>query len=569
MPNATSTSRRLYRAITVVLLLAAASAWIQVLLRKPDNILGFDDAYMFLRYAHNLRHGLGMSWNLDGQHTYGPTSLLWAFCMFFVSFLPLTLLMKLKVASWACSVAAFFAISWSVARNAESDLFRERLLRVLPWVVLPLAVALGGPSIFAANAVTGMETMLATALCALFGGLALLWRRNAAPSWLLALVGFLLYMARPEAALVVVLLPALIFFLYPGPAQPKSRLALVLGLFLVAMALQLELCKLYFGTPLPLSVYMKGKHAYLGYAGVWHPELLMMEFFTALQVYVGVVVLLARRSDRRLLLCFLTPVALVFAYLGTVTQIMGFSARYYMPYAPLLVLPALLILDRWWASTTSPEFATAPPRFGARAGFVAVLALVAIPLSIPTVANRMKRLEHRHREEYDAAQLTMAAKEPLAFQGWSTGMKQITDLLVAPLPAGTSVAATEVGYIGAAAPQVNIIDLAGLNDTEIALHGFDMKAFMARKADVIWMPNLDYTQQRGVMFSDPAFLQQYDLYADAANYGIALRKDSPYRAQIDAAMRHYWSVAYPGTSMEQYHVTSATWTGLHHTVYGE
>ena len=33
---------------------------------------------------------------------------------------------------------------------------------------------------------------------------------------------------------------------------------------------------------------------------------------------------------------------MIFAYLGTVTQIMGFDSRYYVPYTPLIIVPALL-----------------------------------------------------------------------------------------------------------------------------------------------------------------------------------------------------------------------------------
>ena len=56
-------------------------------------------------------------------------------------------------------------------------------------------------------------------------------------------------------------------------------------------------------------------------------------------------------------------------------------------------------------------------------------------------------------------------------------MQDITDDLIAPLPPGTTVAATEVGYLGDHASQINVIDLAGLNDTDIALHGFDTSRF--------------------------------------------------------------------------------------------
>jgi hypothetical protein len=80
------------------------------------------------------------------------------------------------------------------------------------------------------------------------------------------------------------------------------------------------------------------------------------------------------------------------------------------------------------------------------------------------------------------------------------------------------------------------------------------------------MPNTDYTYQRGLMISDPEFLQEYELYAGAANYGIAVRKDSSRRKDIEAQMKVFWSAAYPGLEMDDYVVTSAGWSGQKHVV---
>jgi len=128
------------------------------------------------------------------------------------------------------------------------------------------------------------------------------------------------------------------------------------------------------------------------------------------------------------------------------------------------------------------------------------------------------------------------------------------------------VAATEVGYLGERAGQANVIDMAGLNDNEIALHGFDVHALLLRKPDVIWMPNTDYTYQNAWMMSDPELLQEYDVYAGAANYGLAIRKDSPYRVEIDQQMQVFWDAAYPGYRMSDYLVRSAGWTRAKHRV---
>jgi hypothetical protein len=181
----------------------------------------------------------------------------------------------------------------------------------------------------------------------------------------------------------------------------------------------------------------------------------------------------------------------------------------------------------------------------------------------------VRRLEARQHFEYDPVHFDIAASAPLPEKNWDVMMTDITDLLVSPLPRGLTVASTEVGYLGSRAAQINVIDLAGLNDTDIALHGFDMTSLMLRKPDIIWLPNSSYTYQRGVMFADPALLAQYDVYAGAANYGLAIRKDSPFRSQIDQQMQTFWNTVYPGYRMNDYLVRSASWSGQKFKVIDE
>ena len=561
-----TTRRRLINLAAGLLLAQAAVASIERFVAERHRLLSFDDAYMFLRYAHNLRHGLGFSWNLDGIHTYGPTSLLWSFCVLLLSYLPTDPWTQLILGSWLCSIAAILVVAWAVAANSQSPWLRS-LLRVLPLIVLPLS----GSVVFEANQFNGMETMLATALCGLFLGIALLWRAGRAPSAALSFAAFLLFLARPESALIALLLPLFLWLLLEAKRPPLKPLLVYYGLLLVGVAVQLVVCKEYFGTPVPLSVYMKGGRAYLGYPGNWHPELLLIAFLGATQIFLGALILLARRRDVRLLVACLLPPAAVFAYLSTVTQIMGFNSRYYVPYAPLIVVPTLLVLDRWLACTSTETEASLWPghTLRLRATLTAALFLFFLVLSSEGVQERIRVLEHHSRDQYDSALLPIDAAAPLPKASWQSMMFNITDDLIAPLPPGATVAATEVGYLGDRATHLNIIDLAGLNDTDIALHGFHPDAFLERKPDLIWMPNSDYSYQRGVLFSDPGLLAQYDLYADAGNYGIAIRKDSRFRPELEHQLHVFWAKTYPGTAPSCYLVHSVTWSGQKHVVTGE
>ncbi len=551
--------RRLVNLAAALLLASALTTSIQKFMAARREPLAFDDAYMFLRYAHNIRHGLGFSWNLDGVHTYGPTSLLWSFCVLLLSYLPTDPWTQLILGSWLCSITAAITMAWAAAANAQSDWLRNPL-RVLPLVVLPLA----GSAVFDGNQFNGMETMLATTLCALFLGLALRWRDGRVPPAAVSAAGLLLFLARPESALVTLLLPLLLWLLLERPRPALKSMLLLYGFFLTGVLIELVACQLYFGTPVPLSVYMKGHHAYLGYSSIWYPSLLLIAFLAALQLFLAALILLARRRDRLLVLACFVPAAAVFSYLATVTQIMGFYSRYYVPYIPLIVVPTLLVLDHWLAGSESDAWPGHMLRN--RSVLTAALLLFFLVLSSEAVQARLRRFGHSSHDEYDAAQLNINATIPLPATNWQSTMLSITDNLIAPLPPGTTVAATEVGYLGERASRINLIDLAGLNDTDIALHGFNVSRFLQRKPDLIWMPNTAYTYQRGIMFSDPAFLAQYDIYADAGDYGIAVRKDSLFRSQIDRQLSVFWSKLYPGTAPSAYLAHSATWTGLKHTV---
>jgi hypothetical protein len=555
-----STLYRVYLMAAFVLIAKVASAWVLAFLAARHDPLLFDDAYMFMRYAHNVQHGLGYSWNPDGVHTYGPTSLLWAFVTFVLSFLPTGSWTQLLIGSGLCSIGAAVAMAWAVSANARTS-FMRRLVYVLPLVVVPLA----GSAVFENNQFNGMETMLGMTLCAVFLGLALRWREGRAHPAAVGAAALLLLLARPESGLVGLLVPVLLWWFIQGERPALGSLLAVYGVFLGGAAIELSACKLYFGTPVPLSVYLKGKAAYEGYSGIWHPELLLVMFLNGCQAFLITLVLLLRRTDWRLLLCCLLPAVAVFGYLQTVTQIMGFNARYFAPYIPLVVIPALLLLDRRLADGD-----WLPTHLQRMRGAVAVVTVgLLVLLSSAAVQSKIRHFEHKTRTEYVEAQLTVDATQTLPKTSWQEMMMSITNDLLVPLPAGGTYAASEVGYLGERVPHATVIDLAGLNDMNIARHGFHMDDLLRRKPDLIWMPHSDYTYLRGVMLSDPDLLAAYDVYAGAGNYGIALRKDSPMRPAIDRQMAIFWQKTYPGYQQSQYLVHAASWTGAKRIFFGE
>jgi hypothetical protein len=148
----------------------------------------------------------------------------------------------------------------------------------------------------------------------------------------------------------------------------------------------------------------------------------------------------------------------------------------------------------------------------------------------------------------------VAARDSIAPGKWFPIVPAIARA-VAALPPGATIAASEVGYLACIAPHANVIDLVGLNDTRIGLHGFSMDELLARAPDLIWLPHTDYTGLRATMLEDPRLFAHYIIITNAFNYGIAIRRDSPLRGDIEQAVRAAWSALYPSRSIADYIVS--------------
>ncbi len=118
-----------------------------------------DDALISIRYARHLASGEGYRFNAAGPSTDGVTPLPWPFvvAIFARSSTALAVLTRLKVLGVTLHAIAIAIVSLRVSREAESVPNRG-------WLTAALAIAACLP--FAAYGASGMETPLATLLCA-------------------------------------------------------------------------------------------------------------------------------------------------------------------------------------------------------------------------------------------------------------------------------------------------------------------------------------------------------------------------------------------------------------------
>jgi hypothetical protein len=546
---------------TAALAFVALAWWVADLKRFYSGGLGFDDSYMFWRYALHVREGLGISWNLDGLHTYGETSLLWGLLVVVLTFLPATMDHAMMLGSWLTSGAALIVIAYVVSKNATSP-FLSKAWCAFPVVALPIVAS----RVFLFNASRGMDTMLGMLINAVLVGAVLAWSRGKLRGEWVGVTGGLCLLARPESLLAAIVMPVLAWWLNRGVTR-KELLRVVVVMALI-VATDLVFAKLYFHTPLPLGFYMKSGHAYEGYPKRWHPVSFAMDFVAACGVFLAAIAMFARKRDAPLLTVCMVPAVLTFLYLCTVTQIMGMGARYYAPYFAFFAVPAALVLDRRLvegdAGGSFPPASTHPLMRLAMVGVVLYFTQAMYPVQLLLLADRL--FEGR-KYAYDEVRLGIASPNPLPEQDGLDALSDVAEMLVKPLPKGATVAATEVGYMGAIAPQVNVIDMAGLNDAEIALNGFSAAKLLAREPDLIWMPHTQYTYQRGLLFTEPGLLQNYLVVDGAASYGLAIRKNSPYFTQLEHETKAYWAKRYPRNAMADYVVNSVSWDKAKNEVF--
>ncbi|HTD56551.1 MAG TPA: hypothetical protein VK670_14270 [Silvibacterium sp.] len=508
--------------------------------------LRVDDAYMFLRYAYNAGHHNGLSWNANGPHTYGLTSLPWVGIVAVFSALPVSGSSILILASSFTFLLFLLLAVWSTPRLSKSSLFRNPYI-VFCLVSAPLLINEAFMNLVA----NGLDTMLSMLVNL---GLAVAVvsyidvPSNKKAYWLGA-ISAASFAVRPDNGLCAVLIPLLACV----SSKPKPRwtdAARVLIVFIGYAALQLAAAWAYFGTPLPLSFFMKSVRGYRGYINPDDPVSYLVYFIGVAAVYGVIGLFTIRRQSLQMVLVFGAPLLLTIMYFLTVRQILGANGRYYMPFLPFVIVPAFKIADSALADRWLPE----PSRqVWMVCVMMVLLMIVGTDYTGMYLINFDKRFQANAKPSPQPKLMTQAGFR-LPETDWFQNIKAISDNLLRPLPGDVSIAASEVGYLGYAGQHHRVIDLVGLNNTNIALHGFSMTELLSEKPDLIWFPDTNYTYQRAQMLEDPTLLEQYDLYAGAFNYGLAVRKDSKYYEQIMSALDQAWLRQYPNTAMRAFKV---------------
>lgn len=107
---------------------------------QQDRGSDFDDAYMFIRYADNLRAGRGFTWNSGGAQTFGATSVLYVFIIAglrSISSLPAGVLLSLT-----SGLLGLLAVAATVAAGVRGLSQRRTVVNLLLAAVIAASLLL-------------------------------------------------------------------------------------------------------------------------------------------------------------------------------------------------------------------------------------------------------------------------------------------------------------------------------------------------------------------------------------------------------------------------------------------
>ncbi len=533
-------TRRLAAVALGALALALLAERAHTFLSAPPTEL--DDAYVFVRYADRLRHEGTLAWNPGGPAVWGATSLAHVLVVAALRALAPDL-PDGRVLTIASALAALALLPALAALCTRAAPISGRASLDGPLWGSAILLSLGYSDALTFHATSGMDTLLAALALsgALFAVLGLFARPGPARAGAVALLGVAALAVRPDLP-PLVLGPAALGLVAPrltaSRLPPDTRRALVTLAAATALfsAIAFACANTYFGTPLPLATWVKqhGHDAAFGGEWFWNPCRFLLVVGRAALAPLAVLALLARRRDLAAVLPLVLPVALVWATLTCFNQVMGHLGRFYAPALPLVFLAAAVVVSR---RRSDPQ-PLAPRRLAGGA-----VTLAAAGLSLGLAADRY---DARRPPDPPHPREALVSSPLPEVDDWRA-MTALAQALSSS-PAGTTVALTEHGVIGARAPQVTLLDLSGLHDVAIARRGIDAATLLARAPDLIYLPHPDYHGLLSSLLESTALRRDYDLYPEAFAFGLALRRDSPRAAALRARLEPAFQALY-GTAL--------------------
>ncbi len=490
----------------------------------------YDDSYFFKRIAANALGTGAFAWNVQDGPVHVSTS---------------------QAYQGLVTVVTAFTTRHYVA---TMRLLNAALLTGAGWLLLrpatqarPLLLAAFVTPLTLTTVLSGMETALALAVLAVVVTAWMKTRRIEGITGAVATVA--VYLVRPDAALIVALL-----VLGRAAAERRWPVRYAFAL-LVGMAAVWGACWLYYGTPLPLSFYMKslGLHDYgastaePGMRAKRSHALVFAWFAAPLAFEIVRSKPWSRRDDLAALA--LAAMAFIAYHLAGTHEIMGYRARFYLPAIVPLVAAARLAVERteptkrrgwgfllvWgalgvlayrqhWIPTSAGFFTATVPAEAYAAAFGAATAGLLRRVWSPTAAGlaviagvTLWIPPHAPALRDDATVMRRHVRETTSIRGVFAVRRC--------LPPQSTVYHSEMGVPGLVLFSMRLVDLVGIVSPQLGIEGQSFEDLCrAERPEAIFLPHKGY-RELAASVRDSACLQNYVRVVKRSSSPLHVRAD--------------------------------------------
>ncbi|MCK5132245.1 MAG: hypothetical protein KAR40_08865 [Candidatus Sabulitectum sp.] len=498
-----------------------------------------DDAYMFVRYADCIIQTGVASFNSGGEATYGLTS-----PAFLTIALPLrAIFTENPVLTMLCSSSIsglFFIMMLVLLIRKINDGNSAPIKNIVIFVVLLSFVY--DVKDFSIHFMSGMDTMQTLAFLTGFI-LLIIWHQKSLSVFstlITGLLGGLAFSFRPDLLIFTLIVP---FVLLISSSNSKTRIMAAVMLLMTALVVLLQVLfySEYLNSPLPLPFYAKSIDNYGAHFQEIYTLFPLKQFarfifsfpflFSAMGIafFIDIKGLWRWFSGTGKGLLIATAVFMGY-HLFFVTPIMDYSQRFYYPALPAIVFLSIQCMKFIYKRTSLQEIIESGSlgRINSRAIMALFLLFLVFAFGTPVTEEAYKQLVC-DKDGYTGFDITEEYRA--RWTGYWFCLDKFSEL-----PADLVIAATEVGHPLAMNPEKMIIDMTGLNETEIAHFGFSSDTFFhSYQPDLIFMPHPDYQDMIQSINENQYFKSNYEVYSGlylSTTLALAVKTDSKYYQQM-------------------------------------
>jgi hypothetical protein len=495
-----------------------------------SDIIIHNSGYTYLRYAYNIISGFGYSYNADGVHTYGTAGILNTYL--------LVILKSVFKSTHGAYILVFAAALFAGAALLgllfllyDRKDFQKPEMNIFGAFTITWLIFL---TPFVNFVLSGEDTFLSASLIIL--AIILLYRlknsfsiKNAV---FFSISFWLCYNSRIENFFFISIFTFLFIFLEKFSSKEKKVL---FGMLAVVLFIDVLLKHFYFNSIFPLPFYAK-KIGFLNYyptgkqSSIHNLKLFLLYSAPFILVFIFTVT----KETLKTVVNYLLPLTVILLLLMFADHSEAAGARYFFPFIFAVIIVSYYTLNKF-TDTYIINKDVINIILKSRAVYAGVFVIIWAVVNFG--------LENYYDTKYsfskggETREISLWKKYPPLPEGVRAEL--LTDIIKA-LPQNSKAAVLFAGF-NFPGKNLNLIDLSGCNNTEIAKEGFSFEVISRISPDIILLPDSSFKNLNAMIINNEEFNKEFIYLPNVLKSGLAIsRKNYQSAKDIIEILRAYY-----------------------------